>query len=130
MDKPQRNLLRNAVDEYVASNFNNKNEEFTIDNMKNKDIKRFVEFQPGEQVLILRVPKPHFISADLHEKFKINRGLQDRYKGPYSIVEKISPSTYKVNIKRTNQTYCIGSNEKIQRLTTNYFEIFTLQYGN
>jgi hypothetical protein len=66
---------------------------------KNKDIKRFIEFQPGEKVLILRVPKPHFMSADLHEKFKINRGLQDRYKGPYSIVEKISPSTYKVNIK-------------------------------
>ena len=75
-----------------------KQSKITAEN-KNKDIKRFVEFQPGEQVLILRVPKPHFISADLHEKFKINRGLQDRYKGPYSIVEKISPSTYKVNIK-------------------------------
>ena len=70
-----------------------------ITEKKNKDIKRFVEFQPGDKVLILRVPKPHFMSADLHEKFKISRGLQDRYKGPYSIVEKISPSTYRVNIK-------------------------------
>ena len=25
---------------------------------RNKDTKRFVEFQPGEKVLILRVPKP------------------------------------------------------------------------
>ena len=33
LDKPQRNLLRNAVDEYVASNFNNENEEFTIETM-------------------------------------------------------------------------------------------------
>jgi len=54
------------------------------------------EYQPGQLVVIRRIPKGKYTSVEDGEKYKIRSALQNRWQGPYPVIAKISLLTYNV----------------------------------
>jgi hypothetical protein len=66
---------------------------------RNRLLKMTREFAVGDKVMIEKPPKTVFISADDNEKHKTTRSFGNKYEGPYTIVKRISPITYILDIK-------------------------------
>ena len=60
-------------------------------------VKRFHSLKVGDQVMMKRIAARFFTNED-NQKSKIRKAFQDKYTGPYTILKKISPVTYIINV--------------------------------
>ena len=67
-------------------------------NVRVKQPLEFVEYEPGQKFLRVKRPTTSFKSIDEKEKWKISMKLLERYEGPYTVVNKVSPVLYDCDI--------------------------------
>ena len=58
----------------------------------------FVEYEAGQQFMLVRRPMTTFKSAEEKEAWKITMKLLERFEGPYRIIRKLSPVLYDADV--------------------------------
>ena len=67
-------------------------------NVRVKQPLEFTEYEPGQKFLRIKRPISSFKSADEKEAWKISMKLLERFEGPYTVVNKISPVLYDCDV--------------------------------
>jgi hypothetical protein len=67
-------------------------------NLRVKQPLEFVEYQPGQQFMLVRRPISEFNSPDQEEAWKISMKLLERFEGPYKIIRMINPVLYDADV--------------------------------
>jgi hypothetical protein len=73
----------------------------------NKSIRNIASFKQGDRVWLEQPPPTVFVSQDDHEKYKVKKSFQNRYVGPYTVVKRISPITYILNVGGKTQHHTV-----------------------
>ena len=67
-------------------------------NLRVKQPLEFVEYQPGQQFMLVRRPISEFNSPDAEEAWKISMKLLERFEGPYTVIRMINPVLYDADV--------------------------------
>ena len=73
----------------------------------NRSLKDIMQYKIGALVWLEQSPTTTFISQDDHEKHKVKKAFRTRYTGPFSVLKRVSPITYILNVGGKPQHHTI-----------------------